>query len=159
EPLAPPTPYEPHPLPSARAPQFEREEAGVRVYRTANGVPILIRRKPGAPLLHAGIYMMGGASQEHESLAGVTTLMVRTAVKGTTSRSALQIAEEGEMLGGSVGGAAGSESFGWSMSVPVQCGTAAIELLADVAQHPTLNDDALDTERSIALADVIALRD
>src|SRR5439155_7058822 len=34
-----------------------------------------------------------------------------------------------------------------------------IELLADVAQHPTLEGDALDTERAIALADVIALRD
>jgi zinc protease len=159
EPFPVPAPYAAHALPPAAKPKLEREESGVRVYRTANGVPILVRRKIGAPLVHAGVYMLGGSSSEDRSRAGLTTLMVRTALKGTTSRSALQIAEEGELLGGSVSGAAGSESFGWSISVPTQHASAAIELLADVAQHPTLQDDALDTERAIALADVVALRD
>jgi zinc protease len=85
--------------------------------------------------------------------------MVRTAQKGTTTRSALQIAEEAEMLGGSVHGATGSESFGWSISVPRQYAAAAVELLADVAQHPTFEPAALETERAVAIADVIALRD
>jgi len=159
QPLAPPTPYAAHALPSAKAPAFEREEAGVRVYRTEHGVPIVVRRKPGAPLLHAGIYTIGGASEEPPDRAGLTTLLVRTALKGTTSRSALQIAEEGEMLGGSVGGVAGSESFGWSISVPTRFAAAAIELLADVVQHPTIADEMLETERSIAISDVIAMRD
>jgi len=154
-----PAPYAAHALPTAAKPTFERDEGGVRVYRTRNGVPIVVRRKAGAPLLHAGIYTMGGAALEDPSLAGLTTLMVRTSLKGTASRSALQIAEEGELLGGSVSGAAGSENFGWSISVPTQHAAAAIELLADVAQHPTLADETLDTERAIALADVIALRD
>jgi len=100
------------------APRFEREEAGVRVYRTDGDVPILVRRKPGAPLLHAGLFVLGGASDEREMEAGLTTLMVRTAVKGTQRRSALQIAEEGELLGGSVSGSVAGDSFGWSISVP-----------------------------------------
>jgi zinc protease len=154
-----PLPYDARPLPSAIGPTFEREESGVRVYRTANGIPILVRRKPGALLLHAGMYALGGASDEDPSLAGLTTLMVRTALKGTATRTALQIAEEGEMLGGSVSATSGSESFGWSISVPTSFAAAAIELLADVAQHPTLDETALETERSIALADLAALRD
>ena len=158
-PLAATKPYSAHVLAAAPAPVFEREEVGVRVYRTAQGTPIAIRRKPGAPLLHAGIFMLGGASAEPPELAGLTTLMLRTALKGTSTRSALQIAEEGEMLGGSVGGVAGAESFGWSISVPTRYTAAAIELLSDVVQHPTLRDDALETERAIAMAGVVALRD
>lgn len=158
-PLDADTPLPPHKLPAAATPELEREEAGVRVYRTKNGVPILVRRKAGAPLVNAAVYMAGGACQEEPSLAGLTTLMVRTALKGTSTRTALQIAEEGELLGGSVGGASGSESFGWSISVPAKNAAAAIELLADVAQHPTFDAGALDTERAIALADVVALRD
>ena len=42
----------------------EREEAGVRVYRTPAGVPILVRRKAGAPLVHAGVFALGGARDE-----------------------------------------------------------------------------------------------
>ena len=158
-PLTPPAPYVAHSLGQAPKPTFEREEAGVRVYRTANGTPIVVRNKPGAPLLHAGVFALGGSSEEDPELAGLTTLMVRTSLKGTTTRSALQIAEEGEMLGGSVGGVAGSESFGWSISVPARYAASAIELLADVAQHPTIAEAAFETERSIALADIVAMRD
>lgn len=159
EPLPTAKPYTPHSLPAAAKPTFEREESGVRVYRTAQGTPILVRCKEGAPLVHAGIYMLGGAAEEDPDLAGRTMLMVRTALKGTATRTALQIAEEGEMLGGSVGGTAGSESFGWSISVPTRSAAAAIELLADVAQRPTFSEEMLDTERSIAMADVRTLRD
>jgi len=159
EPLSPPKPYTPHLLPSAPPAELEREQAGVHVYRTKQGVPILVRRKPGAPLLHAGIFAVGGSSDEPAELAGLTMLMARTAVKGTASRTAFQIAEEGEMLGGSVGAAAFGESFGWSISVPAGTSAAAVELLADVTQHPTFNADALETERAIAIADVIAMRD
>jgi len=143
----------------AAPPELEREEAGVRVYRTARGIPILVRRKPGAPLVHTGVFFLGGAREEDAALAGLTTLTVRTAVKGTSSRSALQIAEEGEMLGGSVVGTVGAETFGWSVSVPSRFVAAAIDLLADVAQHPMLHDEPLETERAVAIADVIAMRD
>jgi zinc protease len=158
-PLPPAIPYQAHPLTVAAVPAFEREEAGVRVYRTTNGTPILVRRKVGAPLVHAGVYVLGGVTEEDPSLAGLTMLMVRAALKGTTTRTALQIAEESEMLGGSVSASSGTESFGWSISVPTQYAAAAIELLADVVQHPVLSDDALETERTIAIADVAALRD
>ena len=159
EPLSATEPYTAHASPNGPGATFEREEAGVRVYRTSKDVPVLVRIKPEAPLLHAGVYMIGGSSQEDPELAGLSMLMARTSVKGTTSRTALQIAEEGEMLGGSVSAAAGSESIGWSISVPRQFASPAIELLADVVQHPTFDERALETERSIALADVIALRD
>jgi zinc protease len=159
EALAVPVAYEAHALPSAPAPAFEQDDSGARVYRTANGVPIVVRIKPDAPLIHAGVYVVGGVSEEKPELAGLTRLMVRTALKGTTTRTALQIAEEGEMLGGSVGAAAGPESFGWSVSVPTRYAAGAIELLADVVQHCTLDEAALETERAIALADLVAMRD
>jgi zinc protease len=143
----------------APGPELEREEAGVRVYRTARGMPILVRLKPGAPLVHAGVFYLGGARDENAALAGLTTLTVRTAAKGTTSRTALQIAEEGEMLGGSVTGSVGAETFGWSISVPSLFVAAAVDLLADVVQHPTFDHERLETERAVAVADVVAIRD
>jgi zinc protease len=63
------------------------------------------------------------------------------------------------MLGGSIGTSVGSESFGWSMSVPVQHLESAIELVSDVVYSATIAEDALETERTVALADLAALRD
>ncbi|MDQ2666377.1 MAG: insulinase family protein [Gemmatimonadota bacterium] len=161
---APSADVTPATLPTIEAPavhtrlRIEREESGVRVYRTESGTPLLVRRKAGA-LVHAGVFAVGGSRDEPARDAGLTAMLVRTALKGTSLRSAEQIAEEGELLGGSVGAGAASESFGWSISVPARNAAAAIGLLGDVAQHPTVPDGALDTERAVALSDLTALRD
>ncbi len=161
---APPAEVVPATLPTIEAPavhtrlRIEREKAGVRVYRTESGTPLLVRRKAGA-LVHAGVFAVGGPRDEPASEAGLTSMLVRSALKGTSTRSAEQIAEEGELLGGSVSGGASSESFGWSISVPSRHASAAIALLADVAQHPTVPDEALETECAVALSDLTALRD
>jgi zinc protease len=136
----------------------EREEGGVHVFRTEAGIPVLVRRKAGA-LVHAGVYLLGGGRDEPLEHTGLTSLLVRSALKGTTTRSALQIAEEAERLGGTVTGTPGVESFGWMINVPARHAPLAIELLADVVQHAVIPDDALETERVIALADLVALRD
>ncbi|MFL5576397.1 MAG: M16 family metallopeptidase [Gemmatimonadaceae bacterium] len=145
--------------PPAPRPSFVREEAGVRVYRTAADVPVLVRRKPGAQVVHAGVYFPGGAVEEGAARAGLTTLTARTSIKGTERRTAAQIAEDGELLGGSVGVSVGGESFGWSISVPARHAPAALDLLADVVQRPMMPEPALETERAVALADVAMLRD
>lgn len=139
--------------------RFERREAGVSVFRTANGIPILVRRKAGTPLAHIGAYILGGAIEEPEKSAGLTLLTARTMLKGTANRSASQIAEEAEMLGGSISASAGNDSFGWSFSVPGARIREALELLADVVQHPTIDAEALETERAVALSNVAMLRD
>ncbi len=53
-----------------RAPKLDHEEDGVRVYRTPRGLPIVVKRKPGAPLVHAGMYVLGGACEERDELRG-----------------------------------------------------------------------------------------
>ena len=142
----------------ARGVIAEREEGGVHVFRTAAGIPVLVRRKAGA-LVHAGVYVLGGGRDEPAAHAGLTSLLVRAALKGTARRTALQIAEEAELLGGTVTGSAGVESFGWMINVPARHAPQAIELLADVVQGATIPDEAVETERAIALADLVALRD
>jgi len=139
--------------------RLEKEEAGVSVFRTAEGVPVLVRRKAGAPIASIGVYIVGGAIEEEPEHAGLTLLTARTMLKGTTTRSAAQIAEEAEMLGGSISASAGSDSFGWSFSVPTARLAEALELLADVIQRPTIPDDAFETERAVALSNVAMLRD
>jgi zinc protease len=131
----------------------------VHVYRTDAGVPILVKQKPGAAVAHLGAYALGGATSERDAEAGLTSLVARTAVKGTATRSAAQIAADAELLGGSVGASAGGESFGWGISVPRKHLAAAASLLADVVQRPTFPDGAFDTERTVALSELAMLRD
>ncbi|MGZ3374044.1 MAG: M16 family metallopeptidase [Gemmatimonadaceae bacterium] len=144
--------------PEAKVAKLEKEEAGVSVFR-ANEVPVLVRRKPGTPMASIGIYIVGGSVEEEPEQAGLTLLTARTMLKGTTTRSAAQIAEDSEMLGGSISASAGSDSFGWSLSVPTTRLAEAMELLGDVILRPTIPDDAFETERTVALSNVAMLRD
>lgn len=139
--------------------ELEKEEAGVSVFRTEEKVPVLVRRKPGTPMASIGVYIVGGAVDEEPGHAGLTTLTARTMLKGTTTRSAAQIAEDAEMLGGTISASAGSDSFGWSLSVPLTRLAEAMELLGDVIQRPTIPEDAFETERTVALSNVAMLRD
>jgi zinc protease len=159
EPLEPSQSVISEPALSMTSAKFIREEAGVRVYHTPNSVPVLIRVRPGAAITYAGVYAAGGAIQELPNRGGITALAARTVPKGTTTRTALQIAEASELLGGSISSAAGSESFGWSISVPRDNIVPALALLADVVQHATLDQGAIETERTALLSDIAQLYD
>jgi zinc protease len=141
-----------------RAPVLERDVGRVRVYRASSGVPILVRRKASA-IVHLGVHILGGACEEPVEYAGLTSLMARTAIKGTRRRTAAQLAEETETLGGSISPSAGAESFGWSFSVPSQHADAAMALLAEVVTEALFPDEAIATEKTIAIADLALLRD
>ncbi len=139
--------------------KFVREEAAVRVYELESEVPVLVRKRVSAPITHIGVYAATGSAYERREQAGITALAARTASRGTTLRTSLQIAAESELLGGSIGASVGPETFGWSISVPAANLQPALALLADVVQHATLEDDALETERAAMITDAARLRD
>lgn len=151
-------PGAPTPVHGSRAWVFEREEAQVRVFRTASGVPLLVHRRPGV-LAHLGWFVRGGAVHEAPEQVGVTSLMTRASLKGTLRRSAQRVAEDSEFLGGVLSAAAAADGFQWTISVPRRRLEEATELLADVVQRPSFTDGAVESERAVALASLSALRD
>ena len=131
----------------------------VLVYHTTQGVPVLVLPRSGAPLVNIGVFQRGGAVLNDAAHEGLARLALQTTLKGTRARSGSQIAEAAEELGSSIGVSAGLESMAWNMSVPVRHLAVATELLGDVILHPTFADDAIDTERTLALAEVARVRD
>jgi zinc protease len=130
------------------------------VYRhDATGLPVLVRLKPGAAVSHVGVFARGGAAAEPADQAGVATISCRAALKGTDSRTAAQVAEAAELLGGSIGPSVSSDGLGFTLSVPTPRITLAIELLADVVQRPLLRAADVETERTILLSQLAQLRD
>jgi zinc protease len=137
----------------------EGEDHGVARFRTASGVPILVKARPGAPLVHMGVFTLGGVAAEPNAAIGVSTLLVRGALKGTKSFSGDQIAEISESLGGSIVPSVAPEAAGWTLSVPLARFDEAMSLLAHVVQRAAFSAPAIDTERAIALAQLEQLRD
>jgi zinc protease len=119
---------------------------------------VLVQRRAGT-IAHLGWFVRGGANEETTENAGITSLMARTALKGTDRRIATRIAEDAEYLGGVLSAAANADGFQWTISVPLRRLDEAAELLADVVQRPSFPADAFESERAVALANLASMRD
>ena len=139
--------------------RHERSHGRSHVYRTAAGVAVLVGQRPAAPIVHLGVYLLGGAIDEPVARAGLTTLMARAAGKGSARRDAAALARAAEELGGSIGAGVTADAIGWSFSVPTHHLEAAIALLAEVVQEPAYPDVGVEAERAAVLADIASLRD
>ncbi|MGI8620000.1 MAG: M16 family metallopeptidase [Gemmatimonadaceae bacterium] len=151
----------PPPAPAVRARDVERVDSqlGVELFRTERGIPILARRRGSIPMVHLAVVSVAGAAYDAEDRSGLALLLARAALKGTRTRTATAIAEQAELLGGSIRASVTAETVGWSISVPSSRLEAAAELLADVVQNPAFTEESLDTERAIALSDLASFRD
>ncbi len=153
--LGPPPQRTPVPVRVTR----ERVVDGVHCFRTADGIPILVRQRPGAALAHLGVFIAGGVVEESEAQGGISTLMARTMLRGTKRRNATQLAEASELLGGTISASVGTEAMQWTIGVPAGRLVDAASLLAEVILEPTFPEDGLEAERSTLLASLGALRD
>jgi zinc protease len=145
-PLAAEVRVPPIPVTPVPTPVFDGRVGAVHVFRTANGMPILVRRKPGAQLTHLGAFIAGGAVSEPIGAAGLTSLLVRSSIKATHTRTASALAEEAERLGGSISPSASKELFGWQISVPNSAAAAAAVLLADVVEEASFPATVVEAE-------------
>jgi zinc protease len=133
--------------------------AGVATFESAGALPVLVRRRPGAPMVNLGVFTLGGALDETDDNAGITALMARTLVRGTTRRDAASVARAAEELGGSISPSLSVDSIGWTLSVPAPRLDDAVALLAEVIQTPAFAADAVEAERAAHLAEIDAQRD
>jgi zinc protease len=105
------------------------------------------------------LYCRGGVLAERDGTAGTTGIMARTSVKGTRSRSGVQLAEETEALGASIAPGVGADMIDWSISVPSRHFLRGLDLLLDAALEPAFALDDAERERKITLSNIEQLRD
>lgn len=131
----------------------------VHVFRTQHGIPILVRPRPGATLAHVGCYVEGGVTAEDDANSGVTTLMARAALRGTSRRSATRLAEDAERLGGTPAPSVGTEWLQWTLGVPRRQFAAATDLLAELVLDPVFPSEGVEADRASLIAALGSLRD
>jgi zinc protease len=119
-----------------------------------NGLRVVVVNRAVTPLVSVALYLRSGAEVDPPRLAGLTDLTAGLLDKGTTTRTAPQIAEAADALGGSLGTGAGFDASQASISVTTPKLGAALDLLADVVRHPTFAQEEIDRERKRMLDDL-----
>ena len=128
----------------------------IQKFELANGLRLIVREDPRLPLVSAVACFKAGILAESPENNGISRLYSRVLLKGTQTRTAEQIAEEIESIGGGIGAESGNNSFGVSVKVMQPDLTAGLELLADVLRNPTFPQKAIDREKEAQLASIKA---
>src|SRR5215472_3197257 len=109
----------------------------IQKFELSNGLRLLVREDHRLPLVGMGAVFRGGLLAETTQDNGITRLMAKVLLKGTKTRTAEQIANELESVGGSISSEAGNNSFSVSVDVMKPDVKRGFNLLSDVLLDAT----------------------
>ncbi|MEO7660722.1 MAG: pitrilysin family protein [Pyrinomonadaceae bacterium] len=123
----------------------------VKEKKLRNGLTVAVVEKRAVPLVTIQLLVKSGASAESEDKAGLADMTASLLTKGTKTRTATQIAEQIEFLGGSINIGAGWNNTSVSVTVTSDKLNQAMTILADVVLNPVFDQKELDLLRSQTL--------
>jgi zinc protease len=123
----------------------------VKEKKLADGLTVVVVEKRSSPLVTAQLLVMGGARYEGLAKAGLANTTADVLTKGTTTRTATQIAESIEFLGGSINTSTGWNGTNVTASFTSDKIDKAMAILADVVLNPSFKQDEIDLVKSQAL--------
>jgi zinc protease len=126
----------------------------IQKFELANGLRLLVREDARLPLVSMTAVFRGGLLAETPQTNGITRLMAKTLLKGTKKRTAEQMANEIEAVGGSIGADAGNNSCSVSVHVTKPDLKLAVDLLSDVLLDATMPEKAVTREKEVQIAGI-----
>ena len=123
-----------------------------------SGLRVITEQVPGVRSAAVGIWVGVGSRDETPSVAGAAHYLEHLLFKGTARRTAAQIAEEIDAVGGELNAFTAKEHTCYYVHVLDDDLPLAIDLLSDVVFSATMADKDIELERSVVLEE-IAMRD
>ena len=125
----------------------------------ANGLRVVSHHMPHVETVSLGVWVASGARHEQASEHGISHLLEHMAFKGTERRSASDIAEEIEAVGGELNAATSLEMTAYYARTLKGDIAVALDILADILQIPRYREEELEREREVILQEIAATRD
>ena len=120
----------------------------------ANGFRIVSETMPGLESAAIGLWIGAGARHERAEQNGIAHFLEHMAFKGTARRSALQIAEEIEDVGGYINAYTSREMTAYYARVLRPDVPLALDLLADIVLEPAFDAHEIEVERGVILQEI-----
>ena len=135
------------------APASTAPEA-IRVTRLPSGLTVVTERMDRVETVSFGAYVATGTRNETEAENGVSHFLEHMAFKGTARRSAAQIAEEIEAVGGHINAYTAREQTAYYVKVLKEDTALGADIIGDILTHSTFERDELERERGVILQEI-----
>ncbi len=124
---------------AARPPGFEKQAL-------RGGARLLLQPDRSLPKAHLRCLFLGGPAFEPEGKRGISAILAEMLTKDTAKRSAQEVSDQIEAVGGSFAASAGNNTLNLAIEVlPVDL-DLALELLEEALTRPAFREDTLHTE-------------
>lgn len=127
--------------------------------RLPNGLRVVSHEMPHLGTVALGVWVASGARHEAEAEHGISHLLEHMAFKGTSRRTARDIAEEIEQVGGDLNAATSLDTTCYYARVLKDDVAVALDILADIVQNPLYSSDELEREREVILQEIASTKD
>jgi zinc protease len=131
----------------------------LRMVRLDNGLTVLVRENPVAPVVAVALLVRMGSRWETPDNAGISNFTHAVMVKGTTKRGGGELAEAVASLGGKISAAGDVDYSGIQATALARFWRELLELTAELALQPRLAAEEVDRERDWLLSRVQRRRD
>jgi zinc protease len=113
-----------------------------------NGLRVIVIPRTEMPLVTAQLLIKSGGEVDPNDLAGAADMTASLLTRGTNTKSATQIAEAIEVLGGTLNSGAGWDASSITTNVMSPRIGQALEIMADVTRNPSFKDDEIERLRT-----------
>ncbi len=131
----------------------------VEVTRLATGLSVVTHAMPHLRTSTLGCWVGSGSRDERPDEHGISHLLEHMAFKGTQRRTARQIAEEIEAVGGDINAATSVETTGYFARVLKDDVPLALDVISDILAHPTFDPEELRREQNVIVQEIGATED
>jgi predicted Zn-dependent peptidase len=120
----------------------------------SNGLTVITDPMPQLQSAMLGVWVNAGGRNETRPVMGVSHMLEHMAFKGTATRSARDLAEEIEAVGGYLNAYTSREQTAFHARVLKADVPLGVDLLADILINPTVAEDELERERHVVLQEI-----
>ena len=121
----------------------------LQTHRLSNGFRIVTEHMPGLASASIGIWVGAGGRHETPRQNGIAHFLEHMAFKGTANRSALQIAEAIEDVGGYINAYTSREVTAYYVRVLENDVRLGLEVIADILRNPVMDKAEIEVELSL----------
>ena len=126
----------------------------IQQHTLSNGLRIVTEQMPGLKSTSIGIWVLAGGRHERIEQNGIAHFLEHMAFKGTKSRTALQIAEQIEDVGGYINAYTSREMTAYYARVLEDDVALGLDIIADILLNPLFEDAEIEVERGVILQEI-----
>ncbi|MCC2670696.1 MAG: peptidase domain protein [Armatimonadetes bacterium] len=134
-------------------------ETEVRETVLDNGLRVVSEYVPYVQSVSLGIRIDAGSRDETDAEAGISHVLEHMLFKGTATRTARDIAEQMDAVGGQIDAFTSKEYTGYGARVLPEHVPLAVDVVADMLRHSLIDEKELELEKSVILEECRSVED